>query len=62
MEELIDDAWAYAFAMSLGTKQPSEKLKARFIVFAKERLPLTASQDDVINLIRSIHLYYLFSN
>ncbi len=51
MEDLIEDSWAYAFAMSLGTKQPNEKIKARFIVFAKERLPLTATQDDIINII-----------
>ena len=51
MEDLIEDSWAYAFAMSLGTKQPSEKIKARFIVFAKDRLSLTATGDDVINII-----------
>ncbi len=51
MEDLIEDSWAYAFAMSLGTSQPSEKIKERFIVFAKERLPLTATQDDIINII-----------
>ena len=58
MEDLIEDAWAYAFAMSPGTKLRNEKIKEKFIVFAKERLVSKQStQEEIINLIPSFINY-----
>ena len=52
----VDDAWAYAFVMSLGTRTPSDEMKQKFIEFVSTTLmgidgDLSCSTDDIINMI-----------
>ena len=52
----VDDAWAYAFVMSLGTRTPSDEMKQKFIEFVSSTLmgidgDLSCSTDDIINMI-----------
>jgi hypothetical protein len=52
----VDDAWAYAFVMSLGTRTPNDATKQKFIEFVSDTLMsvegnLTCKTDDIINII-----------
>jgi len=56
--EAVDDAWAYAFAMSLGTRTPEGAVKVKFIDFLKIRMvevqgELSTDLDDIISFIPS---------
>jgi len=54
--EAVDDAWAYAFVMSLGTRMPEGAVKLKFINFLKMRMvevqgELSTDLDDIISFI-----------
>ena len=55
-DEAVDDAWAYAFAMSLGTRSPTDLTKGKFVAFVRERMmttqgELSNSPEDIISFI-----------
>ena len=52
----VDDAWADAFVMSLGTRTPSDEMKQKFSEFVSSTLmgrdgDRSCSTDDIINMI-----------